>query len=170
MDDLQANALAAFVVALTDRLDGATHDVSGHRGALNAALTYLRQEPDIGVEALRAPLGLSQPAAVRLVAQLERDGLATKTGGDDDRRRIAIRLTPAGRRTADALLRARRAAVTAALGGLSGRDARTLARIAGRVTHQLADSWEAEQRICRLCDTAACPSDRCPTTTTEEGP
>jgi DNA-binding MarR family transcriptional regulator len=79
-----------------------------------AALARLAREGPLGVSALAAAEGVSQPAMSQLVARLEREGLVVRGGRPDDRRSVVVRLTPDGER----VVADRRAARAAALAEL----------------------------------------------------
>jgi DNA-binding MarR family transcriptional regulator len=162
VDEFVNNLVGAFGLTVADALTGAVVDVVGHSGALAAAVSYLLQEPDSGIEDLREPLRLSQPAAVRLVNQMVEDGLATRSSDSRDGRRVRIRLTNRGRSLAHSLLRARERAIDEVVESLSPDEQRTLASLLAKslaaTTQQAADA----ERMCRLCDTRACPPERCP--------
>ncbi len=66
----------------------------GH-GHYRAAL-LLKRRPGIGVQELAALTGLSKQGASRILADLERAGLAGKAAGKGDGRRRPARLTEAG--------------------------------------------------------------------------
>jgi len=94
------------------------------------------------VTSLAERLGIDAPSVTRKIQQLEREGLVDRQADPDDRRAIRIRLTPAGRRTLERLLKARRAwyerlladwdpAELAAFATMLGRFSRTLERDLG---------------------------------------
>ncbi len=60
------------------------------------------------VSELAEALGVDSPTVTRKVQQLERDGLVTRETDPTDRRATRIKLRPAGRRTLERVLRARR--------------------------------------------------------------
>jgi MarR family transcriptional regulator, negative regulator of the multidrug operon emrRAB len=164
VDDFVKNLVATFATDLGATVARAVEAAARQSGGLAAAITYLRQEPGIGVEQLRAALGLSQPATVRLVNQLVDAGLAARTPHGHDGRRVSLTLTGTGRSRADDILAARSAAVEGFLDGLSGAQQRQLVElIAAGYRSRQADPAEAEH-ICRLCDVGACPAERCPVT------
>jgi MarR family transcriptional repressor of emrRAB len=157
----QANLLGALVLSLGDRLQAATVTASGRGGQAPSALAVLLQEDGLGIEGLRAQLGLSQPATVRLVDGLVADGLAVRRPGRDARS-LAVALTAAGRRRAEALLSERRGVLDAAMATLSTMQRRDLEALLDTMLAGLtADRVEADV-ICRLCDLAACPQTSCP--------
>jgi DNA-binding MarR family transcriptional regulator len=60
------------------------------------AAFLLKRRPGLGVQELARLTSLSKQAASRIVADLEAKGLAEKAQGEEDGRRRAARLTPAG--------------------------------------------------------------------------
>jgi hypothetical protein len=69
--------LGAFALALADRVRLETEESIGHTGAAAAALVTIAHFPDRTVEFLRQAVGLSHPAAVRVVDRLVDDPQAT---------------------------------------------------------------------------------------------
>src|SRR5918992_2376686 len=65
-----ANLLGALALEGAGALEAATRPVVGQAGAAAAALVTIAAHPGRTIEELRAPLGLSQPGAVRLVERL----------------------------------------------------------------------------------------------------
>src|ERR687895_2172049 len=75
-----ANLLGALALEASGALERATRPVVGQAGAAAAALVTVAAHPGRTIEALRAPLGLSQPGAVRLVERLPGAGGGERTG------------------------------------------------------------------------------------------
>jgi DNA-binding MarR family transcriptional regulator len=73
------------------------HDIGVSEFEALERLATVQQGKCRGVELTEA-VHLSQSAASRLVARMERDGLVERTACPDDRRAIFIALTDAGRR------------------------------------------------------------------------
>src|SRR5262252_4481379 len=140
------NLLGALAVGLSDAITSAVETTTGHAGAMGAALATLAQEPGLGIEQLRVPLGRTQSATVRVVDQLVAEGYAERRPGHDQRC-VAVFLTAKGAEAASRVLASREQALTGAL-------KKVLARITSDRAH--ADL------ICRLCDLAACPQSACP--------
>ena len=162
MTTREENLVGAFVLKVADNLAGATSGAVGHQGAMGAALSYLAQEPGIGVEELRRPLALSEPAAVRLASQLHAAGLVSRAADDGDGRRVRLTLTPAGRRAAHAVLAARAGVLADSLAGLGDGERRELAQLLEKALRSVATTVAAGQRICRLCQLDVCPRVTCP--------
>ncbi len=116
---------------------------------LDRAGATLLHKLSIGGASLRVTdladlLGVDAPSVTRKVQQLERDGMVVRHTDPDDRRATRIRLTPAGRRTLDRMLRARRAWLDHLLVGWDDDDLSTLATLLGRFADDLErDSEEA---------------------------
>jgi DNA-binding MarR family transcriptional regulator len=146
-DDRLANLLG--VVALA---------AGGERGSASAALVHLQAHPGGSIEALRHVLGISQPAAVRLVDRLAADGHVDRRPGAD-RRTLSLHLTPEGRREATAILERRAERLGDLLGALDDHERAALVPLLERLVSSLAHDRPTALRTCRLCDRAACTSD-----------
>ncbi|MGH3879689.1 MAG: MarR family transcriptional regulator, partial [Actinophytocola sp.] len=94
MHDRVANLLGATALAVTDlMLAGATR-AAGVSTSGAAALLVLRAAPGLSVTELGRRVGLTQPAAARMVATLEASGLASRRATPG--RAVAMHLTAAG--------------------------------------------------------------------------
>jgi MarR family transcriptional repressor of emrRAB len=165
------NLLASLSLNLAEEGQAAMERASGLTGSATAALLALAEFlGDAHVGRLADVLGLTHSGAVRLVTQLERVGLVVRRPGAD-RRRVEVRLTPAGRRRAGEAREARDTIVHQATSGLTADDAMVLegllarlveSRVAGRIERRMAG--EPGAWWCRTCDFAACgrPEGRCP--------
>ena len=166
------NLLVSLSLNLAEESSAALEGASGVAGS--AALALLALEEFLGdahVGHVAEVLGLTHSGAVRLVTQLETAGLAGRRPGED-RRRVEVRLTAAGRRAAALARAARDAVVRETTAGLGPRDAAALerllttlveARVAARVERR-RESGDSRAWWCRTCDFAACgrPEGRCP--------
>jgi MarR family transcriptional regulator, negative regulator of the multidrug operon emrRAB len=166
--DRTTNLLGALALMLADAMEHQAAEVVGRSGAAGAALAVLLQDPDLGVQGLRRPLGLTQSATVRLVDSLVADGLARRAPGPDGRS-IRIALTTAGRREARAVLAARAAVLERAMAALTATERRQLGGILGRILPALTEGPDHAELVCRLCDLTACPGERCPVEQHEAG-
>ena len=165
------NLLASLSLNLAEESQTALERAAGLSGSATAALLALEEFlGDAHVGRLADVLGLTHSGAVRLVTQLETEGLAVRRTGDD-RRRVQVRLTAMGRRRAAAARTARDAVVSETTRGLDGAEADALedllaklvaARVAGRIDRRR--QGEGGAWWCRTCDFAACgrPEGRCP--------
>ena len=83
MPDRLAQLLGALSLAATDRFRSAVEGSLGRAGAHAAALVHLHVHPGASVRALAAVLGVSQPAAVKIVDRLAGDALLERRPGAD---------------------------------------------------------------------------------------
>jgi DNA-binding MarR family transcriptional regulator len=154
--DRLTNLLGAQALAVSDLLLGAER---GSRETVSerAALVTLLAHPDRPVSWLGAVLGLTSSGVTRLVDRLVVAGWVSRTPGADARsRRLA--LTVEGRDRAEAVLRARRAALSEVLAPLSAPDRAELERLLQMLVGSLADARPRALQVCRLCDRTACAS------------
>jgi MarR family transcriptional regulator, negative regulator of the multidrug operon emrRAB len=165
------NLLASLSLNLAEEGQQALERASGLTGTATTALLALEEFLDgAHVGRLAAVLGLTHSGAVRLVTQLERDGLAERHEGAD-RRRVEVRLTTKGRNRSRHARAARDEVISRASSGLTVDEGHTLealldklvsARVARRVERRQAE--EIGAWWCRTCDFTACgrPEGRCP--------
>lgn len=149
--------LGVAALAAIDRLRAAVAAVPGVGEAEAGALVHLQAWPGCSVGDLGGVVERSQPATVRLVDRLVARGLVERRTGAD-RRTVALVLTEAGARAADATLAARASALSTLLGGLSGDQRDALERLLEGVVAGVADDRPAALHVCRLCDRDACCS------------
>ena len=123
-----------------------------------AILVHLSAHPGGSAEALRQVLGLSQPATVRAVDGLVRDGLLERRSGPD-RRSHDLRPTAAGREAARRALEARAQALRPLVAGLDASGRAALGAGLEALVGGLAEDRPGELRACRLCDHDACCAD-----------
>jgi len=155
------NLLGALAVALSDVIGSAVETATGHTGAMGAALATLAQEPGLGIEQLRVPLGRTQSATVRVVDQLVAEGYAERRAGRDSRS-VAVVLTDKGNQAAARVLGSREDALTDALDVLGPGERKTLTAALEKVLAAITTDRAHADHICRLCDLAACPEKVCP--------
>ena len=158
------NLLASLSLNLAKESTQALEDASGLSGGAAVALLALDEFlGDAHVGRLAEVLDLTHSGAVRLVSQMEAEGLVVRRPGED-RRRVEIRLTIAGRRRARAARTARDAVIRQTITRLHSSEAATLetllttlveTRVAARMDQrrrgQPAGAW-----WCRTCDFTAC--------------
>lgn len=155
------NLLGALAVGLSDAVTSAVETATGHAGAMGAALATLAQEPGLGIEQLRVPLGRTQSATVRVVDQLVAEGYAERRPGRDQRS-IAVFLTAKGTEAATRVLASREQALCGAVTGLTPGERKALTATLEKVLAAITSDRAHADRICRLCDIAACPQRACP--------
>jgi DNA-binding MarR family transcriptional regulator len=155
------NLLGALAVGLSDAITSAVETTTGHAGAMGAALATLAQEPGLGIEQLRAPLGRTQSATVRVVDRLVAEGYAERRPGRDQRS-IAVFLTAKGAAAAARVLASREQALSDAVSPLTPGERKALTGALEKVLAQITPDRAHADLICRLCDLAACPQSVCP--------
>lgn len=155
------NLMGALAVALSDSIASEVETCTGHSGAMGAALAVLAQEPGLGIEQLRVPLGRTQSATVRIVDQLVAEGYAERRAGRDSRS-VAVVLTDRGTEAAARVLDARQGALTDALSALGPGERKSLTAALEKVLAGITTGRAHADRICRLCDLAVCPERACP--------
>src|SRR3954447_26158595 len=127
-----ANLLGAFALEATTAQTQAGGGVLGQGGATVGALVTIAAHPQRTVEELRAPLGLTQPGATRLVQRLVDAGWVERSGpGGRGGHRLAV--TAAGPAVLGQIFEARRAALLALLGPLSEPEQQDLAAMLERL-------------------------------------
>jgi DNA-binding MarR family transcriptional regulator len=101
-------------------------------------------------------IGLSQPAAARMVTTLEAADLAHRRAGSG--REVSVQLTPAGERAASELLAARGRPLTELLSALGPAQQAALADLLTPLLARLYSQVGNSELLCRLCDRASCTS------------
>ncbi|HJP77229.1 MAG TPA: MarR family transcriptional regulator [Pseudonocardiaceae bacterium] len=149
-----ANLLGAAVLAIGDLVRAETASAAGTSASGAAALVVLADAPDLSGTELGRRIGLSQPAAARMVDGLAEAGLVRRQRGSG--KSVAIRLTAAGRDAADRALAARHDTLAGSIAGLDPARQATLAELLGTVLDRVYDRIGSAELICRLCDRAAC--------------
>jgi DNA-binding MarR family transcriptional regulator len=155
------NLLGALAVALSDEISSAVETATGHAGAMGAALAVLVQEPGLGIEQLRVPLGRTQSATVRVVDQLAAEGYAERRPGRDQRS-VAVVLTSKGTEAAARVLASREQALGDAVDELTPGERKSLTAALEKVLARITSDRAQADKICRLCDLAVCPERACP--------
>ena len=163
------NLLGALAVGLSDAITSAVETTTGHAGAMGAALATLAQEPGLGIEQLRVPLGRTQSATVRVVDQLVAEGYAERRPGQDQRS-VAVFLTAKGDRAASRVLASREQLLADAMSPLTPGERKALTGALEKVLDRMTSGRAHADLICRLCDLAACPERACPVELAALGP
>lgn len=152
--DRTANLLGAAALTSADRLRAAAAEATGTSTSGAAALVTLTTDPGIGVTELGARIGLSQPAAARMVDALVARGLVARRAGPG--RSVGVELTPNGRTAAHRALQARLDQLSRLVGGLDTDERAALTRGLERLLDRLFDDVGSEYMLCRLCDRGVC--------------
>jgi DNA-binding MarR family transcriptional regulator len=155
MIDRTANLLGVVGLAVADRIAEAARDILHHSGETPAAVVVIGYGLGPSNEQLRRILGLSHPGSVRLVDRLVADGLAERRQGQD-RRAIALYLTPHGEALREVLLKGRLAAIRPMLAPLTGAEQDALAALLHKLLANLPGSDLERCTLCRLCDDRVC--------------
>lgn len=151
------NLLGALALATIDHLNAESSDTLTTRAALLALSKY----PGGSIDALRANLGLTHPATVRVVAGLLQAGWLTKSTGKD-RRSVALLLTEAGERAVAQALQQRQAVLRRMLHPLSDSELGQFEALAVKILWHETQGKAHALKICRLCDEADCLAHGCP--------
>jgi MarR family transcriptional regulator, negative regulator of the multidrug operon emrRAB len=154
-----ANLLGALALEAAGAQEEATTPVVGQAGAAASALVTIAARPGRSIEQLRAPLGLSQPGAVRLVERLVGAGWVERSG-PGGRRGLELRLTAEGQAVLDELLAARRAALVQLLDPLSKPEREQLTALLEKLLGARTAGAGDLERLCRLCEWRICR--KCP--------
>ena len=93
---------------------------------------------------------------MRVVDQLETDGLVARSRGTEDRRTVHVTLTDAGWAAARRITDSRLALLEAEVGALDAADREALARICGSILARRVETARHAERTCRFCDPEAC--------------
>lgn len=154
-DDVRlANLLGALAVTVNDLVLADATTAAGTSASGAAALVVLSTAPGLSVTELGRRVGLSQPAAARMVDTLERRGLVERH--DTLTRSVAVQLTPAGTAAATHILGERGGRLTALAEALTDRDRAALADLLDNLLTAVYQQVPDADRLCRLCDRAAC--------------
>jgi len=154
---ITGNKLGALGVLVMDAVERALGELSPSAAAL---LLTLRYRGEMTATALAGIAGVAQPTAVRVADGLVRRGLVERRGRAG--RTAPLRLTNIGTEKADALQRARLAAMGRLLSGLAEGDRAGFERALDRLLAGATRSRAFARTTCRLCDHAACVGPLCP--------
>lgn len=161
-DEHVVNVLGAGSLAIADLVDASVTGSARTSRSGAAALAVLLQSGGLSVTELGKRVGLTQPAAARMVATLEEAGQMTRQAGEG--RQVRVELTEIGRSSARLLLQNRSQQVAELLEGLSSAEQQTLAELLDKVLTKVYERVRDANLICRLCDRGDCTSTgrRCP--------
>lgn len=149
-----ANLLGAAALSSADRLTVAAADAAGTSVSGAAALVTLHAAPGLGVTALGKRVGLSQPAAARMVDALVEQGLVERHR--ESARSVGVWLTRHGRAAAGRVLKARDRALVELVERLDPEQQEALRTGLEALLPGVYEHTGDEQLVCRLCDRAAC--------------
>lgn len=135
-------------------------DVAGMGPSAVAALVTLGPCSGSTIGTLAAIVGVTHSVAVRLVDTLVEAGLVERRTGQD-RRAVALSLTPAGAALRQRLLAARAERVARALATLPAAHQAILAEAVDTLLASLTPDRRVADHLCRYCDEDACGA-HCP--------
>ncbi|WP_243859648.1 MarR family transcriptional regulator [Amycolatopsis arida] len=149
-----ANLLGATVLAVNDLVLTGVTAAAGVSTSGAAALVSLVAAPGLSVTELGRRVGLSQPAAARMVDSLQEHGLVERRRSVG--RWVAVYATERGRRAAEHILAARADPLRELVDTLDDEARETLGGLLERLLERIYVEIGDNQRVCRLCDRAAC--------------
>jgi DNA-binding MarR family transcriptional regulator len=115
-------------------------------------LTMVAGREPCAVGRLAEGLGVSDPAATKVVSRLEGKGLVARTGWGADRRVVHVTLSQRGRSVMTRLERRRSELLEAVLTGFPARKLQQLAHGLEGLLLSALDSPEIIERVCLHCD------------------
>lgn len=151
-----ANLLGAASLALTDLALREARHVRQLSTSSCAALVTLLADPELSVSEVGRRVGLSQPAAARMVDALEADDLVERAPSTVNRRWTTVRPTQQGDQLARQLLSGRNTPLEDIVVRLDECDQQALTKLLEKILTQVYDEVGQAQRICRLCDRGSC--------------
>ena len=154
---LGANKLGALGAIVMNRTDAALDGLSPSAAAL---LSMLHFKPGLTATELAAIIGISQPAAVRLIDGLERQHLLTR--GEPRGRVTPLTLTNAGRERSVSLQRRRLTTLDDLLLPLATAERRQFEIMLDRILTGATTSRAFARITCRLCEHDLCGPSVCP--------
>ncbi|RWB32263.1 MAG: MarR family transcriptional regulator [Mesorhizobium sp.] len=158
-----ANIVGTFSLVVADRQKAATNAAAELEASAPTALVTIFTYPGISVSKLSDTLQQSHSGTVRLVDRLQNEGLVVRArSNSDDARAVTLTLTKSGQKRVQKVLKLRRDALTKILAPLSeqerGEFCGLIEKILSSLNHTVSDGYV----ICRLCELAVCPLERCP--------
>ncbi|MBV7481484.1 MarR family winged helix-turn-helix transcriptional regulator [Bordetella sp. BOR01] len=153
--DRLANLLAAASLAVHGKVSDAVGRAVGGGASVPAALVTLASEPGVGITELGMRIGMSQPAAARLVASMVSQGLVERRSGPDGRSQSLVP-TRRGIERASTALAMRNDLVRRLLVPLDEDEQAMLTRALEKILFQVTGSDTRPFFHCRLCDRQAC--------------
>lgn len=152
-----ANLLGVAALAMHDRLIAGATAAADTSASGAAALVTLSTDPGLSVTELGRRIGLSQPAAARMVDRLEKQKLVTRAsswGGW-----VAVHPTELGKHAARSLLDSRGDALSGAITGFNEQERVQLEGLLSKLLTNLYRGVGDAELMCRLCDRHACQAE-----------
>ena len=101
-------------------------------------LRVLWEEDGLTQRALAARIGIQEPTMVIALRGMEEAGWITRDRSEEDRRKVHVRLTPAGRALRETLLPEARAVIARATAGLAAGETESLLALLRRARRNLS--------------------------------
>ncbi|MBO2452672.1 MarR family transcriptional regulator [Actinomadura barringtoniae] len=155
-DERLANLLGALSLTVRDLMLGDVLRATGTSASGAAAIKVAATEPGLSVTELGRRIGLSQPAAARMIDALEARGLAERRPAAS--RSVAVHLTDQGRQAAEQIRLARIQALLPLSDSLDENERAVLAGLFDKLLDAAYDRLPDSELLCRLCDGPACLS------------
>jgi len=124
------------------------------------ALRYIWLHPDCPLTSLAEGLGVSNPAATKIMDRLAQKGLVLRTPGAD-RRQILATLTPKGRETVETQLRLQMIAYVNLFNTMTEKEQAVLQSGLEVMVDAAVRRWPDWQQLCLRCGTGCARKD-CP--------
>lgn len=163
MNDTQtrlANLLGALAIGISDRIRLSAAEQTSLGGEAAAALIVIGHMDGLSVDRLGRILKLSHPGTVRVVDKLVAAGFAERKSALNDRRTLALRLTPLGETERTTMLNGRRAIISVVLSHIAPADYPVLEQLVEKMLVSLPCDTTSAMSVCRFCDHHACSA--CP--------
>jgi DNA-binding MarR family transcriptional regulator len=155
-DERLANLLGALALTVRDLMLDDVLRATGTNASAAAAVTVAAQHPGLSVTELGRRIGLSQPAAARMMESLEARGLAERR--PTATRSVAVHLTEEGRRVAEQIRNARTESLLALTDALGESERAVLSGLLDKLLDAAYERLPDHRLLCRLCDADACLS------------
>lgn len=124
------------------------------------ALRYILLHPDCALSALAGGLGISNPAATKVMDRLERKGLVVRVQGVD-RRQVKAVLTQRGKEVAEAHLQLQANSYSSLFRSMSPSEVDSLQAGLEAVVSAAVRQWPDWEQLCLRCGTGCAKGD-CP--------
>jgi DNA-binding MarR family transcriptional regulator len=157
-----ANILGALALLIQDRVESAWHAELDLSPMAAAALVQIDNEPGASIELIASHIGLTHSATVRVIDRLAERGLVEKDRARKDARAQSLRLSKAGKRTAERLHAARNRVTDGLLAGLDPVQRQALEGAISAILHRCVQPGREADVTCRVCDDRRCTPDICP--------
>lgn len=162
VDTFVGNALGAFGRALSDKIDIAWTTTTGRTTSACYAINQIGCEPGSSIKVLSQMLGIEHSSLVRLLDNLERDGLIRRIDNKEDKRVKHIFLSDQGEDMLTDMINARRRIIQPVTGSLNDDELNTLHDLIEKMTSAVVIGGDDQHYVCRLCELEVCPQEMCP--------